>query len=59
MSEVNYYNISANNIPLLALQWPSMRCHCVCAKLAFLYTGCDLIMMIFYNLTIFAASDAI
>ena len=28
---------TANNIPLLALQWPSMRCSCFCAKRTFLH----------------------
>ena len=28
---------SANQVPLLALNWPTMRCRCLCAKLSFLY----------------------
>ena len=28
---------SANQVPLLALNWPTMRCHCLSAKLSFLY----------------------
>ena len=31
---------TANNIPLMALHWPSMRCCCLCAKLSFLYRIC-------------------
>ena len=28
---------AANHIPLLALNWPTMRCRCLCAKLSFLH----------------------
>ena len=28
---------TANQVPLLALNWPTMRCHCLCAKLSFLH----------------------
>ena len=28
---------TANQIPLLALNWPTMRCRCLCAKLSFLH----------------------
>ena len=31
---------TANNIPFMALHWPSMKCHCLCAKLSFLYRIC-------------------
>ena len=29
---------TANNVPLMALGWPSMRCRCLCAKLFLLHT---------------------
>ena len=28
---------TANQVPLLALNWPTMRCRCLCAKLSFLH----------------------
>ena len=28
---------TANQVPLLALDWPTMRCRCLCAKLSFLH----------------------
>ena len=32
---------TANSIPLITLDWPSMRCRCLCAKLCFLFRACS------------------
>ena len=31
---------TANSVPLMALNWPSTRCCCLCAKLSFLHKVC-------------------
>ena len=33
---LNLPKFTANQVPLLALNWPTMRCRCLCAKLSFL-----------------------